>query len=166
MSRASRANAVSRESFQGTGALAPTGGGNRAVGLRRAEQIPPVSSDIYEHRYPSVVFRARLSDELDPSSEHLLVGLFKVLDSEKEPDPSCNLIPDRLRLVRSIGTSEQDSRLRVRRTHDNPPLRPAIIGERRRIFYQRKTEHLDEEVDRRVVLVYDDRDQLHERHGI
>ena len=59
-----------------------------------------------------------------------------------------------------IRACQQDAGIRARRPDDNPPFRPAVIGQGWRILDQVESEDAGEEGDGRVVLGYDDGDQV------
>jgi hypothetical protein len=55
-------------------------------------------------------------------------------------------------------------RSRRRRAHNHPARRPAVVGKARGVFDELETETFDEEGDRGVVVIDDDRDLCEERH--
>ncbi len=83
----------------------------------------------------------------------------EVVDAEEEADPAGRLLPDRRRLVVAVGAREQDAGLGAGWANHDPPFRAAVVGQRRGVLDQLEPEHIDEELDRRVVLLDDDRDQ-------
>ena len=64
----------------------------------------------------------------------------------------------------AVGTGQQEACLGVGGPDHNPPLGPAIVGERRRIVDKFESKDINEELDRRVVVVNDDGDQFQKRH--
>ena len=64
----------------------------------------------------------------------------------------------------AVGAGQQEACLRVGWPDDNPPLGPAIVGERRRIVDKFESKDTSEELDRRVIVVNDDGDQFQKRH--
>lgn len=125
-----------------------------------AEQVPLVSREVNEDRKTTVGLCAWLCHELNTGSHHSVVCRFEILDSEKEPYPSSDLVSYCFGLVRAISTSEQNAGPRARRTHNDPSLWTSIVGERRRVLYQLESERIDEEIDRRGVVVHHDGDKL------
>ena len=78
----------------------------------------------------------------------------EVLDAQEEPDAAGELVPDRARLL-AVGAGEQEAGLGTRRPHDDPALGRPVVGQRRRVLDELEAERVDEERDRRVVLVDD-----------
>ncbi len=64
----------------------------------------------------------------------------------------------------AVGTGQQEACLGVGGPDHNPPLGPAIVGERRRIVDKFESKDTNEELDCRVVVVNDDGDQFQKRH--
>lgn len=87
-----------------------------------------------------------------------------MFDLQKEPNSARGLISNRRSLRLSIGLGQQDARLCVRWANDNPALRPAVVGERGRIFDQFELQGIDEEANGGVVVGDDDGDELEMRH--
>jgi len=63
-------------------------------------------------------------------------------------------------LLVTVGLREEQSGLRIGRSHDDPPLGSTVVGGRRRILDQLEAERADEELDCTVVVVDDERDVL------
>jgi hypothetical protein len=49
-------------------------------------------------------------------------------------------------------------------SHDDPALWAAIVRQRRRVFYQLEPKHVNEEVNRGVVVLHDKGDEFKMRH--
>jgi fructosamine-3-kinase len=130
----------------------------------RAEKIPPVAGDVEEDDDSAVWLDPRRRDELDARRRHTGQGVIEVVDLQKETDPAGQLVSYDRHLVVTVGAGEQDARVGPGRPDDDPSFRAAIVGERGRILDQLEAEHVDEEGDRRVVLVNDDGHQVHVRH--
>ena len=62
------------------------------------------------------------------------------------------LLADGGGLMLAVGTCEQDAGLASLGTNDDPALRPAVVGQRRRVFDQLELQHVDEETDRGIVV--------------
>lgn len=89
-----------------------------------------------------------------------LVDGITVIDPKEEANPASHLVAHHGRLVVPVGPSEQDACLTAERPNDNPSLRPAIVRLRWRVLHKLKAQLVDEELDRGVVLVHDDRDEF------
>lgn len=59
---------------------------------------------------------------------------------------------------------EQDSCSRARRLHHDPSPGPSVVGERRRVFHQFELQNIDEDTNRRVMVVNDESDEFQLRH--
>ena len=82
----------------------------------------------------------------------------------RRPDSTSHLTTENGRLILSIGPCEKNARLASRRTDDDPALRMSITGDGSRVLYQLKSQFLHEEVDRRVVALHEERDQVQGSH--
>ena len=132
---------------------------------RSSEQIPSVSGDVEEDGDPAVELGARLADKLHAGQSHPSAGGLEVVHSQEESDSASALFPDYGPLIVTVGPSEQDSCLPPRWSHHDPALGASVVGQRRRVLDELKVEHLDEELDRRVIVVHHDRDEFDERHS-
>ena len=87
------------------------------------------------------------------------------LHTQEQPDAARELVADGLRLAFAVGAGEQEPGAGSRRADDDPALRAAAGGgQRRRVLDELEAEGVDEEGDRRVVVVDDQREvlQVHE----
>ena len=143
------------------GARSPAARLAPSAGPSRSQRLPAMSTNTATRPYGSV--RGN-DDELDTRGHHPFERSLEVVDAQEEPDPSGRLLPDRRRLVVAVGASEQDAGLGAGRANDDPSFRAAVVRQRRGVLDQFEPEHIDEELDRRVVLLDDDRDQPDVRH--
>ena len=60
----------------------------------------------------------------------------------------------------TVGACEQDARIASSRTHDDPAFRAAVVRQRRNILHELEPEDIHEEVDRRLVLAHNQRDEM------
>ena len=134
----------------------------RAAGsaARRAEQVPTVAGHVEEHGDPAVGLVARRRDELDAAVEHPALGSLEVVDAEEQPDSTGVLAADGTHLPVAIGLREEESRLRAGWPDDDPSLRPPAVRGRRRVLDELEAERVDEEPDRVVVALDDQRGVL------
>ena len=65
-------------------------------------------------------------------------------------------------LMITVGSGEQDSHLGARRTNNDPPFRVSGVRQRWGVLDQLEAESVNEERNRRVIVIDDDRCQLHE----
>ena len=96
---------------------------------------------------------ARLRDELDAMVEHPTSGGVEVVDAKEQPDPTSVLVADGIELSLAVGLSEKQPRLRLRWPDDDPTLRTAVVRGRRRVLDEVETQCVNEEPDRVVVVV-------------
>jgi hypothetical protein len=75
------------------------------------------------------------------------------------------MVSDGRRLALPVRLGEQDAGLTAGRAHDDPPLRPAVIGQRRRVLDQVKSEGTGEKGNGLVVVVNDDRNLVQPHAG-
>jgi hypothetical protein len=129
-------------------------------GLRRSQEVPPVSGDVEEHRDTAVRFSARLTNERDASLGHPFVRGVEVIDSEEEPDPTGRLVTNRPSLAFPVRPSKEDACLSAGRPDDHPALGSPVIGQRWRVLDEVEPEHAGEEFDGRVVLIHDQSNQV------
>ena len=85
-----------------------------------------------------------------------MVGDVEVVDSKKQTDPTGKLVSESGSLTFTIGLSEQETCLRCRRPHDDPPLRTTVVGQRRRVLDKLEAHHRHEEFDGAVIVLDDD----------
>ena len=124
------------------------------------EQIPAVAADIQKHRDAPVGLGARLRHELHPGGPHPMQRGVEVVDAKEEPDPPRELLSHRRRLRLTVGLSEKQAGAGSRRSHDDPPLRPTVVGGCGRVVDELKPQRTNEEVDRAVVVLDDQRHQF------
>jgi len=60
----------------------------------------------------------------------------------------------------AVRAGEKNAGLRAGRPDDDPPLRPAVVGQRRRILDEVESQCAGEEPDGRVVIIDNDRELL------
>lgn len=130
----------------------------------RAEKVPAVPRKVEEHGEPSVPFISRFRDELNAVIEHSLHHRIEVVNTQKQPDSACELTPDRISLLIAIGPCEHQTFTSSGRLDDHPALRTTIVGIRRRVLTQLEAQAVDEEPDRLVVVLHDERHVL-DVHG-
>jgi hypothetical protein len=128
------------------------------------EKVPAVSGDVQEDCNLPVLLYARRGDELDAVLAHALIRGLEIIDAKEHADATGELLADGLRLPLAVRPREQNRSACLRRPDHHPPLGPAVVRGRRRILDQLKAELLDEELDRDVVVVDDQRD-LFQMHG-
>ncbi len=139
----------------------------RPGGSRRSEQIPTVAGDIDKHGDPTVRLRPRRRHEGNAGVTHPLVGGIEVLHPEEETNAPGHLRADDRRLIVTVGSGEQDPRLRVGRSYHHPPLRlPTGCRRRRRVLDQLEAERVHEKGDGGVIVIDDDGGQLQMRHAL
>jgi hypothetical protein len=59
---------------------------------------------------------------------------------------------------------EQNAGLAAIRTNHNPALRPAVVGQRRRVLHELELQHVHKETDGGVVVPHDQGDKSEMRH--
>jgi hypothetical protein len=121
-----------------------------------------VSCNINKDGDPSVGLVAGVRDELDAGRCKSSMGGFEVVDSQEEPDSASYLVADDAVLSGPVGASEEEAGLRSGRADNDPSLGSTIVRQCGRIFDELETEYINEERDRRVVLVDDDGDESDE----
>src|SRR3954447_1982525 len=127
----------------------------------RAEQVPAVAGDVEEDHHAAVGLVPRLGGECDSGCDHPLVLRVEILDTQEQPDAAGELLADRRALVVPVGLREQQPRLSIRRPDHHPALGPALLGRQRRlVLHELKAKAIDEERDRLVVVVDDQREAL------
>ena len=89
----------------------------------------------------------------------------EVIDLEEKADAPGNLVSDRRRLTLPVRLGEQDRGVAAGWADDHPPLRPAVVGQRRRVLDQVKSESAGEEGNGLVVVVNDDRNLVEPHAG-
>src|SRR5215470_17782692 len=130
-----------------------------------AEEIPFVTGDIEEDSDPAIGLDTGRRQEGDPRRNHALVGGAEIVDVQEEADTAGELVADDALLLFAVRPGEQYAARSAGRTHDDPALRsPVPGGERGRILDEVEAENADEEVDGRVVLLHDKRDETEMRH--
>jgi len=123
-----------------------------------SEQIPAVALEIEEYRHAAVWLIARWRDEPHAGSGHALEGRLEIIDPQEHADAPCELLSDDLGLLVAVGTREENARLASVGPDHDPSFRPAIIGQRRRVFDQFELQDIDEETASGVVVAD------HQRH--
>lgn len=121
--------------------------------LRRSKQIPSVADDIQEYRDATVGLHPWRRQELNASGPHPLERSAEVIDPQEKTDPAGDLAANRGCVAFPIGTSEQDARVSIGRPDHNPPLRAPIVCQGRGVLNQFEAQHVDEELDSRVVIL-------------
>jgi len=111
----------------------------------RAEQVPVIAGCIDEHYDLPVRLAPWFGDEVDPHAAHAVVSLIEVVDPQEQPYASRELISNRLRLPLAVSLCEQQRSCRTGWPHNDPPLRPTVIGMRWRVLDKLEAENLDEE---------------------
>jgi hypothetical protein len=112
-----------------------------------------VAGEIGEDGHPPVRLGLGFGHEHHACGEHPGVRLVGVPDLQEETDPPGELTPDRRRLLRAVGPGEEQPGRGAGRADDDPAFGPAVVGAGRRVLDQFEAEGVDEEPDRRVVLV-------------
>ena len=112
----------------------------------------------------TVGFVSRGGDEPDVGVGHPSVSGLEVLNLKEEADSSGDLLAYDRRLVITIGSGEQDPCLSARRTNNDPPFRLASVRQRWGVFDQLEAESVNEERNRRVIVIDDNGRQLYKRH--
>jgi len=130
----------------------------------RAEQVPFVAGDVFEHDHAPVDLVPRLAVEDDTRFAHPVVRGREIVDPQEEADPAGQLVADYLGLVVAVGLGEQQAGLRAGRADHHPALRAAVVGRGRAVLDQVESEGVDEEADRLVVVVDHERGKF-DVHG-
>jgi hypothetical protein len=121
-----------------------------------SEQIPAIAFEILEHDDAAVRFLSRRRHEANASLLHALIRCVEIIDAQKQPHASRELLSNNTRLVVAIRASQQNSRARqsprLGRPHDHPALRPPIVGQRGRVLDEIELQDIDEKPDRRVIV--------------
>ncbi len=86
--------------------------------------------------------------------------LSEIVYTQKEADTTGHLASNNGSLVLSIGLCEKNASLTSWRTHDDPSFRMSVVRNCWRILYQLKSELLNEKLNRRVIALHDERDQV------
>ena len=136
------------------------GSGRSRCCLGRPDQIPTIACDVQKHCHPPIWLAAGRANELDAGRSHPAVGLLEVIHAQEETDTTSHLASDNGRLILSIGPSEKNPRLTSGWTHDDPSLWMSIAGQSWRILHQLKSQLLDEEIDRGVIALDNESDQV------
>jgi hypothetical protein len=105
-------------------------------------------------------------DHLDCDADQPLVHLLEVVDRRNMPTRPANWSPTADYLAFSVGAGEQDAGLTAARPDHHPPLRPPVVGRRGKILDQVEAQDLTEEVDRGLILVDHQGDELKAGHGL
>src|ERR1700729_3583624 len=156
----SAGGAVSRISSGAPGADLTESGVRRRTSAR-SEEIPAVAGDVEEYHDPPVRLIAGLGDELDARGPHPVVMRLEVVHAQEQSDAAGELVAHAARLALAVGLGEQQPRARSRRAHDDPAFGAAADGgQGRRVLDQLEADGVDEEGDRGVVIVDDDREGL------
>ena len=119
-----------------------------------------ISCDVQKHCDPSVRLGARRLNELNTNRRHPPLGLVEVVDVQEEADAASQLSPKDGCLLHTISLGEQDPRLSTERAHNHPSLWMSIVGHSWGILHQLKPQLPDEELNRRVIALRYERDQL------
>ena len=89
----------------------------------------------------------------------------KLLVVTPEPvDATGVLVADDGRLLLAIRARKQQSGFGTGRPDHHPPFRTAVVGQRRRIFRELEAENIDEEPDRGIVVMDNERDEMKMGH--
>jgi len=114
-------------------------------------------------RDASVRLDARLGQELDACGRESRVDRVEVIDAKEQANAAGELRSGDRDLL-PIGARQQHAGLRTTRTDHHPAFRPSVIRGRRDVLDELEPEHLDEELNRRVVLPNDERHEVKVRH--
>ena len=114
--------------------------------LPLGEEIPSVTGDVDEDGNLSVGLRSWFGHEFNASFHQPSVGLIEVIDPQKQPNPSSELRSDGYLPKVAIGLRQEQPSGPSLRSHDDPSLRPAIVGQRRVIFNKVEVEDVDEKM--------------------
>src|SRR6185437_7545294 len=126
---------------------------NQSAGL---QQIPQVSVEVSEDSHRAVALLPWLANEYDAALPVTPEITPEVVGMEKQEHPSAGLIADTRLLIWIDGSRKQQPGLcRAGRRHQHPSL---ILGHERRVFEQFEVEALHVEIDRLVVVAYDQGD--------
>jgi hypothetical protein len=107
---------------------------SQALATYRPEQIPPVAADVQEDRDAAVRFGARRRYEHHPGRPHALKRSVEVVNAQEESDPPRELVPYRRGLGVAVCLSEEQAGARSWRSHNDPALRPTVVGDRARVL--------------------------------
>ena len=91
-----------------------------------------------------------------PADCHAFIGGVEVIDAEEQADAAGELVADGDRLMFTVGSGEQDAGGGAGRADGDPSLRSSVVRDRRGVFDEVEAQRVDEEPDRRVVIVDDD----------
>jgi hypothetical protein len=106
----------------------------------------------------------RRRDESHARCDHALIGGLEVVHAEEQPNATSELLADDAGLVIAVSAREEDTRLASPGSHDDSALWATIVRQRRRVFHQRELKHVNEEVDRGVVVPHHEGDEFEIRH--
>ncbi len=124
------------------------------------QKVPAVAGDVDEHRKPTVRFVRRTANELDIVRPKTLVGLVEVVDAKKQPDAPGELITDRAMLAFTAGLREEEACCCTRWTDHHPPFGSSVVRERRLVLDKLEAQHTNEERNRFVVVIDDQRHEV------
>jgi hypothetical protein len=125
-----------------------------------AQQVPTVSLDVQEYCHLSIGLDARGADESDPGRDHPCVCCLEIVDTEEQADTAGELLADDRHLMLAVRACEQNAGPASGGTNNDPAFWPAIVRQRRDVFYELELQDAYEEINCRVVLSNDQGNQL------
>lgn len=97
------------------------------MGRLRSEQVPSVAGDVEEDNDASVRLIPWLGDELHAGRAHPFEGVLEVVRTQKQPNSTRELVPDRAGLMLTVSPGEKQRGGRTGRPYNDPALRPASL---------------------------------------
>jgi hypothetical protein len=88
----------------------------------------------------------------------------KLIDTQEETDATRALSAHLGALLIAVGTRQEEADVSARWAHDDPSLRPAIIGQRRHVLDELEVQDVDEKGESGIVLIYEQRDEVDVTH--
>ncbi len=88
----------------------------------------------------------------------------KVVYAQEEANAAGVLVSNNCGLALAIRTAQEQPRLGARRPYDNPALRATVRGDGGRVFHELELQYVDEEPDRRIVVMDHHRYKLEKGH--
>ena len=131
---------------------------------RGTEEIPPISLEVQEDRHLAIRLGPRRADESDARGDHSVTCCGEIINAQEETDPAGKLLANDRQLMLAIGACQQKAGAAACGPHNDPPLGPAVIRQRRNVLDESELEDIDEEVDRWLVLTHNQRNELEVRH--
>ena len=135
-----------------------------SCGTRRAEQVPAVSFTIEEYCHRPVRLDARWPHEFDACGLQAHVDSIEIVYAKEEDNSARELPADGSYLDLAISMGQENPGLAAWWSHDDPSFWASVSRGGCRILDELESEHVDEELNCRIVLAYEERNELEPRH--